>query len=94
MVSPLLPVALQHAAAHLRERGDFHFLNDEPEIFTTFQLATLLDRFAHRLLAGDDREVNRLWYIFAVASTWDDAGGDSQIGQQVFDLIDAFRRPA
>jgi len=85
--------ALRGAAEHLRERGDFHFLNDEPEIFTTFQLATLIDQLANRLASGDESVGRRLWSIFAPTCAWDDAGGDSHLGQNVFQLINVLYRP-
>jgi hypothetical protein len=53
-----LPEALRSAVKHLRERGDFNFLNDEPEIFTTFELATLVQELADRL-PSDDESVGR-----------------------------------
>jgi hypothetical protein len=89
-----LPAALRGAAAHLRAAGDFNFLNDEPEVFTTFQLATLIEQLTERLASGDDSVGRRLWGIFAPTCTWDDAGGDSLLGQTVFELTDRLFRPA
>lgn len=88
-----LPEALRRAAAHLRERGNFNFLNNEPDIFTTDELATLIEQAAERLVAGDDSDGKRLWIIFAPTCVWDDAGGDSRVGQDTFELIDRFFRP-
>jgi len=89
-----LSAGLRRAVEHLRERGDFNFLNDEPEVFTTFQLATLIEKLADHLASGDDSVGTRLWGIFAPTCTWDDAGGDSHLGQAVFELIDHLFRPA
>lgn len=80
---------LRRAAAHLRERGNFDFLNDEPDIFTTDELVALIEQAAERLAAGDDSDGRRLWGIFAPTCTWDDAGGDSRLGQEVYELIDS-----
>ncbi|HWB58465.1 MAG TPA: hypothetical protein VG733_03195 [Chthoniobacteraceae bacterium] len=91
-VQECLPGELHKAAAHLRERGDFHFLNDEPGIFTTFQLAALIDQLADSFAAGNNDVVKRLWGIFAVTCTWDDARGSSTIGQDVFDKLDILYR--
>jgi hypothetical protein len=88
-----LLIDLRKAAAHLREQGNFNFLNDEPGIFTTFQLAELIEHLADKLAAGDESVGRRLWGIFAVTNTWDDAGGSSSIGQAVFDIVDALYRP-
>lgn len=88
-----LPGALRLAAEHLRERGDFGFLNNEPDILTTSQLADLIDQCAESLASGDDSVGRRLWMIFAPISTWDDAGGDSRLGQDVFEKLDGLFRP-
>ncbi len=87
-----LPGALRCAAAHLRERGDFDFFNDEPEIFTTFQLAAVIDGLADRAESGDYSVGRRLWHIFAPTCTWDDAHGDSRLGEDVFRLVDTLFR--
>src|ERR1700677_648180 len=88
-----LPLELRKAAAHLRERGDYNFPNDESDIFTAFQLAILIEQLADRLAEGDESVCKRLWGIFAVTCTWDDAGGSSRIGQDIFDLIELLYRP-
>ena len=85
--------ALRDAAKHLRERGDFDFLNNQPDISTTNQLAELIDHSADRLASGDDSDGKRLWIIFAPTCVWDDAGGDSRLGQNVFELVDSLFRP-
>lgn len=92
-VRRVLPEALRRAAAHLREKGNFHFLNNEPDIFTTDELATLIEQSAERLVAGDDSGGKRLWIIFAPTCVWDDAGGDSRMGQDVFEFLDCLYRP-
>ena len=84
---------LRSAAAHLRERGDFPFLNDEPDIFTSFELATLIEQLSAQLSSGDKIVYERLWSIFAITCAWDDAGGDLQIGQAIFETVDAVIRP-
>ena len=89
-----LPDALRGAAKHLRERGDFDFLNNEPDIFATNELAALIEHSADRLASGDDSDGKRLWIIFAPTCVWDDAGGDSRLGQNVFELLDNLFRPA
>ncbi|WP_395747651.1 hypothetical protein [Prosthecobacter sp.] len=89
-----LPEALRRAAAHLREKGDFHFLNDEPDLFTTDELAARIEQSADRLAMGDESMGKWLWIAFAPTCTWDDAGGDSRLGQEVFELLDRFFRPA
>lgn len=89
-----LPALLQLAAAHLREREDFEFLHSEPEDFSTHELAGFLEECAGRLARGDERDLRRLWCIFGVASTWDDAGGSSHLGQTVFNHIDSLSRPS
>ncbi len=88
-----LPKALRDAARHLRERGNFKFLNNEPDIFTTNELAALIEHSADRLASGDNVDGKRLWIIFAPTCVWDDAGGDSRIGQSVFELVDRLFRP-
>ena len=89
-----LPEALRRAAAHLRERGNFDFLNDDPDICTTDELANLIEQAAERLVAGDDSDGRRLWRIFAPTCTWDDAGGDSRMGQETYEMIDSLIRPS
>jgi hypothetical protein len=83
--SDQLASALVKAAAHLREKGDYHFLNDEPDVFTTFELATLIEKLAER--REDGLALQRLWGIFAPTCAWDDAGGDSHIGEEAFQMI-------
>ena len=78
---------LRSAAAHLRTSDDVMFFNDEPRVDTTHQLANLIEELADQLPADGYSTINeRIWRIFAIASTWDDAQGDSIVGQRVFDL--------
>src|SRR5205814_2266810 len=85
--------ALQQAVAHLRSRKDVYFLNDQPGIVTTHQLATLIEQLSCDLGARDKLTARRLWGIFGVAGAWDDAQGDADLGQHVFELLDAAYRP-
>jgi hypothetical protein len=90
----LIDEALQKAVAYLRARKETYFVNDQPGIFTTHQLATLIEQLACDLGSLDKTTARRLWGIFGVASAWDDAQGDPDLGQHVFDLLDAAYRPA
>jgi len=86
--------ALQQAVAHLRARREVYFLNDQPGIVTTHQLASLIEQLASDLSSRDKLTARRLWGIFGVAGAWDDAQGDADLGQHVFELLDAAYRPA
>ena len=89
-----LPSILRKAAIHLRGRDNIQFLTEEPGVFTTFELAALVEQLADRVASGDDTVGLRLWRIFAPTSTWDDAGGDSLLGEAAFQIIDSLFRPA
>lgn len=81
------------AAAHLRQNGNFQFLNNEPGIFTTYELARLIEQLAEQLDSEDEAVGKRLWRIFAPTCAWDDANGDSQLGEEVFHLIENVLKP-
>jgi hypothetical protein len=85
--------ALRRAVAYLRERKDVYFVNDQPGIFTTHQLATLVEQLARDLGTPDKPTARRLWGIFGIGGAWDDAQGDADLGQLVFELLDAAYRP-
>lgn len=85
--------ALHQAVASLRARKDAYFVNDQPGIFTTHQLATLIEQLACDLGSQLKPTARRLWGIFGIAGAWDDAGGDADLGQLVFELLDAAYRP-
>jgi len=90
----MIDEALQQAVTHLRAVKDNYFVTDQPGIFTTHQLATLIEQLAYNLGSRDKTTARRLWGIFGVAGAWDDAQGDADLGQHVFDLLDAAYRPA
>jgi hypothetical protein len=75
------------AASHLREQGNFNFWNDQPDLFTTDELAALIEHLAERLDGRDKQVVERLWGIFAPTSVWDDARGDSHIANKLFEKL-------
>lgn len=82
-----LRASLKLASADLRENGDFDFESgdDEDEVTSTAELAKLIDTLAKKLPAPEAGA--RLLKIFAPSLSWDDAGGDPILGENIHQLV-------
>jgi hypothetical protein len=80
---------LGKAAGELQSRSDKHYYAGTFE--TCGELGDFVKQSADRLAAGEREPLEKLWLIFLPTSDWDDAGGSSDLGNEILSLIDRLR---
>ncbi|MGJ8641353.1 MAG: hypothetical protein ACSHX8_10745 [Opitutaceae bacterium] len=78
---------LDRAEASLRPRSDDPFFSASFD--TVEDLANCIQKRKNELELRtlDEKGKNELWGIFAPTCDWDDAGGDSLLGNQIFEHL-------
>lgn len=96
-IAPMFPNPTKRLIRLLgKAAGELQSRSDKPYYAGTFETCGELGDFvkhsADRLATGELEPLEKLWIIFAPTCDWDDAGGSSDLGNEIFSLIDRHRK--